>query len=86
MTDRIYISDYFNDNAKNIITEALKKTQLPEGVHVVGWNETEKAEKPFIVLVYSAKPEDARKAFRDGALDYAQMHVNPDHIAEELNR
>lgn len=86
MTEKFTISNYFGEGEKGIISKALMKSKLPEGVSVVAWNQIDSAQKPFVVITSVPRWKDARKAAENGARAYVRFSIDPDDLVEELDK
>lgn len=85
MPDRFNISANFEDGYREVVEEAVKKSNLPEGVNVIQGSEISEAKKPFVVIAWATDWEEAREAFKAGALDYVPASMNADELARRLS-
>lgn len=86
MTEKFTISNEFEGNEREIITRAVEKSKLPEGINIIAWNETYGAKLPFAVIAFAPRWKDARTAYENGATTYVRMDINPESLTEELNK
>lgn len=86
MTERFTISSRFTDIARIDIEKALKLSALPEGVSVVhSSDDFGSAQKPFVLITYSADLDVVLNALRAGAHRCVLMDHDPEKLAAALN-
>lgn len=86
MTEVFEISSQFSDASRRIITEALKKSHLPENVCVLyDEGEAKTAQKPFVVISHSPDWKESRAVMLAGATTYIAFDVNPELLAQKLD-
>jgi FixJ family two-component response regulator len=84
MTERFNISKFFIGKDRAVTKEAVKKSDLPEGVNVIKGFEVDGAKKPFVVVTWDNNVNNEIKAFHAGAIDCVQSSVDSDELAERL--
>lgn len=83
-TDTFTISDTFDKLTTEVLTAAVKKSNLPEGIHIANPRDP-KPNKPFVVITFKQTTREARKVFERGAKRYEAMDLDIDRLAQKLS-
>lgn len=82
-TNTFTISDRFEAKTKKVLTQAVTKSNLPEGVFIANPRDANPPQ-PFAVVTLQPSTEEAIGSFDRGAIKYATMDFNVDRLIENL--
>lgn len=89
MTERYTISDRFRKEERNVLTQAVGKSSLPEGVTIAHFRDLPDVQKPFVVVDTIAMRRDVLSrsvsSYRAGAESYVLMDLDVSRLASSLS-
>lgn len=88
-TTNFTISNFFPEQARSVIDQAMQQSSLPENTFVAHSRdlkkEDSKPKSPFIVATVSPGTRDAREAFQAGALRYVTIDWDVSALVQSLD-
>ncbi|OGG14036.1 hypothetical protein A3D77_00820 [Candidatus Gottesmanbacteria bacterium RIFCSPHIGHO2_02_FULL_39_11] len=83
-TNFFTISDKFNRYMRPTVTNAVKMSNLPEGIHVTP-DEKDNSKIPFVVITANPSPQNAINAYANGASKYVVYDARAAKLAGSLS-